>query len=271
MIFRYGKRKLLLKATTYFDFSFDKLETQRSAATVIIVHKSSRTVAATNGAGEVYSTRNWKNMETHLNLVRSSSLVLFEGFFIGFSSDIVSKVVESCNLCGTAVAMNLSGSYVAEKYSQQLLDCLKNSDILIGNRGEFDLFCSSVGMLPHLASLADRVKAVHRMMTDHSVPKHRMRGAEQWKKILIVTNNKDPIYCAYGDGILLRFPVPTLPEAKIVDTCGAGDSFLGAFLYALVKQKPIEKCLEIGCAVSSSVIQCHGYEIDEITLKKYAA
>lgn len=254
-----------------FDFSFDKLDNIRSAACVIIVHKSSRTVAATNGAGEIYSTQNWKNMETHLNLVRSSSLVLFEGFFIGFSSDIVSKVVETCNQCGTAVAMNLSGSYVTKKYSQQLLDCLKNSDILIGNRDEFDQFCQSIGLLQHSRSLSDRLKAVHRMMCENSTPKHRMRGAEQWRKILIVTNNKDPIYCAYGDDILLQFPVPCLAESKIVDTCGAGDSFLGAFLYALVKQKPIKKCLEIGCAVSRSVIQCHGYEIDENTLKKYGA
>lgn len=209
-------------------------------------------------------------MATNLSLVRSSSLVLFEGFFIGFSSHIVSKVVETCNQCGTAVAMNLSGSYVAQKYSQQLLQCLQNSDILIGNRAEFDIFCGSVG-LQLSRPLADRVVTVHRMMAQNSAPKRRMPGAELWRKILIVTNNKEPIYCVFGDGTLLRHPVPPLPEAKIVDTCGAGDSFLGAFLCALVKQNPIERCLEIGCGVSSSVIQCHGYDIDENTLKKYSA
>jgi adenosine kinase len=55
-----------------------------------------------------------------------------------------------------------------------------------------------------------------------------------------------------------EFPVPVIEEDKILDTNGAGDSFVGGFLSQLVQGKDLDKCVDCGIWVSELVIQQSG-------------
>ena len=46
-----------------------------------------------------------------------------------------------------------------------------------------------------------------------------------------------------------------VPAAKVVNTVGAGDSYISGFLYGVLMGLPIEKCMEKGAQVSSGVVQ----------------
>ena len=44
------------------------------------------------------------------------------------------------------------------------------------------------------------------------------------------------------------------PEEEIVDTLGAGDSYIAGFTAGMLKGEPPEKCMERGAALASQVI-----------------
>lgn len=52
--------------------------------------------------------------------------------------------------------------------------------------------------------------------------------------------------------------VPAVNADEIVDTTGAGDSFVAGFIHALMKEKPTRQCIEMGCEVSAKVITVIG-------------
>lgn len=50
-------------------------------------------------------------------------------------------------------------------------------------------------------------------------------------------------------------PYGIVPAKKVVNTVGAGDSFIAGFLYGYLHQLPIQQCLAKGAAVASDVVQ----------------
>ena len=96
----------------------------------------------------------------------------------------------------------------------------------------------------------------------------------QWKKvnakrprISIITQGKDPILVAIakeGDDTVQReFPIPAIAKDLIVDTNGAGDSFVGGFLSQVVQGKDLETAIKAGIWLSGQVIQQNGCTFPE--------
>ena len=44
-------------------------------------------------------------------------------------------------------------------------------------------------------------------------------------------------------------------KAEVVNTVGAGDSFIAGFLYGILKELPIVECLKKGAEVAASVVE----------------
>jgi adenosine kinase len=52
-------------------------------------------------------------------------------------------------------------------------------------------------------------------------------------RVAIITQGKEPVVLAYQRGeetVVEEIPIPQIEKDKIVDTNGAGDSFVGGFL-----------------------------------------
>jgi len=49
-----------------------------------------------------------------------------------------------------------------------------------------------------------------------------------------------------------------LPKEKLVDTNGAGDSYVGGFLAGLVKGLPLDQCAKAGAYAASVIVQRSG-------------
>ena len=58
--------------------------------------------------------------------------------------------------------------------------------------------------------------------------------AAERKRTVIITQGADAVI-AVQDGVAKEFPVEKLDAAKIVDTNGAGDAFVGGYLAQLVQ------------------------------------
>ena len=60
--------------------------------------------------------------------------------------------------------------------------------------------------------------------------------------------------------------LPAIKVKKIIDTTGAGDAFWSGFLYAYIKEKPIEDCLQIALKLAALKLQNVGRLPDNINI-----
>ena len=59
--------------------------------------------------------------------------------------------------------------------------------------------------------------------------------------------------------------IPAYPDAKVIDTTGAGDSFVAGFIHGLSEGYSLQDCCRYACAVSSVVVEHMGTQcIDDI-------
>lgn len=76
------------------------------------------------------------------------------------------------------------------------------------------------------------------------------------------------IICPWGDEGAVALDVSTgslstassCPPQKIVDTLGAGDTFVAAAIYSLDRQKDVQKAIEFGCQVAGAKVGFSGYD-----------
>ena len=66
---------------------------------------------------------------------------------------------------------------------------------------------------------------------------------------------------------------PAYKGAKVIDTTGAGDSFVAGFLWGLKNKLSLEECARFGCAVASCTVETVGanaaIEFTESPVKRY--
>ena len=60
--------------------------------------------------------------------------------------------------------------------------------------------------------------------------------------------------------------LPAIKLKKLIDTTGAGDAFWSGFLYAYIKEKPIEDCLQIALKLAALKLQNVGRLPDNINI-----
>eukprot|EP00928_Gymnodinium_smaydae_P067337 TRINITY_DN502_c0_g1_i1.p2 TRINITY_DN502_c0_g1~~TRINITY_DN502_c0_g1_i1.p2 ORF type:complete len:145 (-),score=35.97 TRINITY_DN502_c0_g1_i1:246-680(-) len=77
------------------------------------------------------------------------------------------------------------------------------------------------------------------------------------KRTVVITQGSDDTIVAVN-GKISKYPVIVLPKEKLVDTNGAGDSYVGGFLAGLVKGLPIEACCKAGAYAASVIVQRSG-------------
>lgn len=73
---------------------------------------------------------------------------------------------------------------------------------------------------------------------------------------LVVVKNGEKDILVHQDGALWTFP--TAPVTDAVDTTGAGDSFNGAFLAALLQGETVDAAISAAQAMAAHVIRHHG-------------
>ena len=87
-------------------------------------------------------------------------------------------------------------------------------------------------------------------------------SAKARKRTVVITQGADDtIICINGN--ISKHPILKLPREKLVDTNGAGDSYVGGFLAALSKGKSIADCCTAGAYAASIIVQQSGCTFPE--------
>lgn len=117
----------------------------------------------------------------------------------------------------------------------------------------------------------DRLVAINSMI-DTLFAHARKVSAGSRLEIILVTLGAHGVLVASKEGSH-RTRVPALPvDPKLVKSVvGAGDSFMGGYIYGLYHGKSVDECVEYGqrCAVASMLSERHvGEQVSEAWIKK---
>lgn len=131
--------------------------------------------------------------------------------------------------------MNLSAEYMVQNHSEQMQYLAEHSNILFGNRDEFN-----------------RLADTYRMPNAKDVIAHLMRSKANGHavKIIVCTQGADSVLYSTESQINTEFHFEAVPKNKIIDTTGCGDAFVAGFFYSYLRQESIERCVGNGVKVA---------------------
>jgi adenosine kinase len=126
----------------------------------------------------------------------------------------------------------------------QLSSVVSYADYVIGNEDEAAAFAKKSGW--NSEDLQETAKKLSTLPKEGKNP-----------RTVIFTHGKEPTIVAQNGEVTL-YPVLALDKEKIVDTNGAGDSFVGGLLAGLSMGKSLQKSIEAGHYSAREVIQQEG-------------
>lgn len=182
-------------------------------------------------------------IEDSLNaLATHPSLYYIEGFFIPEKMHICRHLYERFKDSSMLVT-NLNAPYIVKTFPKDITWLTKKADIVFGNRDEFEELAAINGF-----------QTVDDLLTD-------LLNVNSGKKKIVITDGANPVYYYEGNAITIESNLVNVPKVElneIVDTTGAGDSFVAGFLHAFLEGRPIRECIEFGTEISAKVIKVIG-------------
>jgi adenosine kinase len=231
-------------------YSLQVLEKYSTGTCVCLINGAHRSLYANIGAALQFQ----KNL-LHLNNISHHQTIFYiEGYFVSEKIDVCRHIFEKyCQTSASILATNLNASYILETYGDDMKFLVQSSTLVFGNRKEFETLaliyeCDDID---HLAEHLVRFCKTERGHTE---------------KVLVITDGNKPILVFHGDETSFQkciFAVPEVQTNKIVDTTGAGDSFVAGFLYKYLRKKNLVECVSFGNEISGRVIKTIGCNLPE--------
>ncbi|CAG9460511.1 unnamed protein product [Pedinophyceae sp. YPF-701] len=212
----------------------------------VCVKDGERSLVANLAAANNYKADHLKQPENWA-LLESARIVYSAGFFITVSPESITAAAKHCCEAGKMYCMNISAPFICEvpPFKKVLSDTMPYVDFLFGNENEFAAFAKSEGWdEKDLAGCALKIAGMPKASG------HRPR-------VVVVTQGAQPTLVARG-GRVASYLVDPIDKAKIVDTNGAGDAFVGGFLSQLALGKDDAECCRAGNYAAGQVIQVSG-------------
>jgi adenosine kinase len=185
-------------------------------------------------------------VENHLsNFTTSPSYYYIEGFFIPQKMDICRMLHEKYSE-NSLLITNLNAPYIVKTFQKDVTWMIKRADVIFGNRDEFEELANINGFESMDSLFQDIFSSYSKALQ---------------QKIIVITDGADDVVYYKGDvnGIESGcVSVPRVNKEDIVDTTGAGDSFVAGFLYEFIRGKEIRDCIDFGITISSQVIRTIG-------------
>eukprot|EP00351_Strombidinopsis_sp_SopsisLIS2011_P002025 CAMPEP_0116876400 /NCGR_PEP_ID=MMETSP0463-20121206/8345_1 /TAXON_ID=181622 /ORGANISM="Strombidinopsis sp, Strain SopsisLIS2011" /LENGTH=250 /DNA_ID=CAMNT_0004522973 /DNA_START=369 /DNA_END=1121 /DNA_ORIENTATION=+ len=232
------------------NFSKDD-ETPTGTCAVVVVGKE-RSLCANIAAAAKYPT---KHLEDSMAYLEKATFIYSTSFFITSNFEALIKIGKYCAENNKPFGYNLSAVFLLQFFKDQLMEALSYSDYTFANEDEADAFAKAMDQ-----EGADRTKVAEMIVKSPKVNSKRNRVA-------VITQGPLPVIVARlddkGEVEIKNYEVPALEDEKIVDTNGAGDAFVGAFLAKLLEEASFDECVDAGIKLSGMIVQRSGATFPE--------
>ncbi|EFC41207.1 predicted protein [Naegleria gruberi] len=210
----------------------------------VLVCDNERALVANLGAAEKYSFEHYQSEQVQI-AVKQAQMYYISGFFLTVSFESVLATAQHACENDKIFSFNLSAPFIIQFFNDKLMQILPYADYLFGNEEEARTFATSMKWdLTDVAEIAAKTSLLE-------------KKNEKRQRIVVFTQGADDV-CIGINGQSHKVPVRKISKEMIVDTNGAGDSFVGGFLSYLAKGYPIDDCVKAGIYTSSTIIQYEG-------------
>ncbi|EPY32804.1 adenosine kinase [Strigomonas culicis] len=174
-----------------------------------------------------------------------AKLFYLTGFTLTIDVAYVVQVAEAARAAGGLFIMNLSAPFIIQFFTDNLNKVLPYVDVLFSNDDEAKVLAKTFGW-----DTADVLQIAQRAAAElpYNGTKERL--------VVFTQGVADTVYATRSNSG--RVPVAPVAAEKIVDTNGAGDSFVGGFLAAYALGKDVPRCCEVGNYAAGVIIQHDG-------------
>ncbi|KAI5749615.1 hypothetical protein M8J76_008783 [Diaphorina citri] len=215
-----------------------------TCAVLITDNGKARSLVANLAAANLFTPDHLQVPENN-KLIQNAEYYYVSGFFLTVSPESILEVAKVALAKNRLFLMNLSAPFICEIFNKQQMQMMPYVDILFGNETEALAFAKQQNFQTEdLHAIALKIS---------NLPKQNPNR----ERITIITQGDKPIILSQN-GKTTEFPVQRLPAESVVDTNGAGDSFVGGFLSQLIKGEPLSVCIECGVWAAQHIIQVSG-------------
>eukprot|EP01059_Diplonema_ambulator_P027729 TRINITY_DN462_c0_g1_i1.p1 TRINITY_DN462_c0_g1~~TRINITY_DN462_c0_g1_i1.p1 ORF type:complete len:349 (+),score=172.88 TRINITY_DN462_c0_g1_i1:55-1047(+) len=167
------------------------------------------------------------------------------GFFLTTCAPALMTVAEHANAEGKVFTMNLSAPFIIDFFTEPLKAALQYVDILFGNETEAKALAAKEGWdTEDVKEIAVKAQAMEK----------------KGKARTVVFTQGSLCTVVATEGGVETFAVEKVE--KVVDTNGAGDSFVGGFLAQYCKGADMKTCIETGHKAAGRIIQTSGCQFE---------
>jgi adenosine kinase len=198
----------------------------------VCVRDKERSLVANLSAANNYKKTHFDSPEIQ-EVVQKAKYFYSTGFFLTVSPETAIALGQYASQSNKTFLFNLSAPFLIQFFwDGKMQEVLKYADVVFANEDEAATLGKKLGWGEDLKEIA--LKLAEYPKANQSRP----------RKVIFTQGAKETIVCK--DGKILTFkPIP-LPAEEIVDTNGAGDSFVGGFLSRFVQQKSLEEAIAAG-------------------------
>jgi adenosine kinase len=221
----------------------------------VLIHDTERSLVANLSAAEHYKPAHWASEEVQ-KVLAGAKIFYSAGFFLTHSAETMVATGKLAAEHNKIYTMNLSAPFLCQFFKDQMHSVLPYADFVFGNESEAAAFAAANGFEgATVEETAIRIAALPKVNAARP-------------RVVIITQGKDATIVA-ENGVARSIAVPLVPKEKIVDTNGAGDSFVGGFLAKLANGTSIDEAVHAGHWAAGQVIQRSGCTFDPAV--KYTA
>jgi adenosine kinase len=204
-----------------------------------------RSLCTNLGAANNYNATHCQQPE-NWKVVEGAKIIYSAGFFITVSTESIKLASREQARTDQIYCLNLSAPFLMQvpPFKACFVDTMPYVDFLFCNETEAMTWAETEGWeTTDVSMIATRLSLI---------PSLKSR-----KRTVVITQGRDPTIVAVN-GHVTKHPITVLAKEKLVDTNGAGDSYVGGFLAALSKGLPLDACCKAGAYAASVIVQHSG-------------
>jgi adenosine kinase len=216
---------------------------EKTGTCAVLVTDKERSLVADLAAANHYSKKHYDTAEVQ-QVVNQVKVIYVTGFFLTVSPETIMHMAFHAYQHNKVFMLNLSAPFLIDFFYDRMAAVLPFVDVVFGNEHEAAAFGKKHGWGEDLKEVAKKLSGLWKINSAR-------------ERVVVFTQGAHPTI-VYHDGEVHEYPVIKVPKEEIVDTNGAGDSYVGGFLAAYAKGKSLAECVNAASYVASVIIRTAG-------------
>ncbi|PRP76468.1 adenosine kinase [Planoprotostelium fungivorum] len=209
----------------------------------VLVHERERALIARLGAAEHYNKSHFESEEIQ-GLLKGAEFFYATSFVLTHSPNVILSMGQLAAEHNKVLSINISAAFLVQFFWEKLEPVIRYADLIFANEVEAAALGEKLGWGSDLKEIARKLG------------EYEKENKKRTRTVVFTQGAQETI--VYHNGQVTSFQPLKIAVERIVDTNGAGDSFVGGFLSKFVDGKTTDESVAAGHYCASECIQLSG-------------